>query len=528
MTSLSCSAAPAAPSPAVSSALAAIASERPESKPAAYAELLSTISAADPSAPTAAADHAAFFSSLLATHLSPIATRPLVERFVTRLRVSASGSGDQEAAGGPLLPAEKVAAVGTQALEAFRTNATGTAAQEASVRFAIADALERDEEFAAAGRVLMGVNLDATTAGAETGAGAAAAPEGVDAGEQERDRQKAAVLIRVVRLFLEDDDATSAETALNRLKSLATLTTLTATDPELRLHYTLSQARIHDSNRRFLDAAAAYSAIASATTLVDESDRHAALAAAVTAAILAPAGPSRARALARLYNDDRARSTGAGADVTGSILPDTHRRLLEDIFFDRLIGADEVAAFAATLAPHQLAPTADGSTVLARAMLEHNVLAASRLYANVSVDALARILAIESDDEGKTKDPGEAWTAGEKAEAVAARMVEQGRLSGHIDQLAGVIYFDDMPNTTANSSTAGDGPEGGADAPVGKAVGAHVGYGGISWPGELRSWEGGVQGVAEEVERVAAAVGGAVPEFAERVRMEAQAAAQAA
>ena len=45
--------------------------------------------------------------------------------------------------------------------------------------------------------------------------------------------------------------------------------------------------------------------------------------------------------------------------------------------------AGQVEAFSQTLKPHQKAVTADGSTVLERAVVEHNLAAASRLYNNI-------------------------------------------------------------------------------------------------------------------------------------------------
>lgn len=54
----------------------------------------------------------------------------------------------------------------------------------------------------------------------------------------------------------------------------------------------------------------------------------------------------------------------------------------------------------------------DGSTVLARAVIEHNLAAASRLYTNIYLAELATLLGVP---EGQ-------------AESIAARMVQEGRL----------------------------------------------------------------------------------------------------
>ncbi|KAK3061041.1 hypothetical protein LTR53_019902, partial [Teratosphaeriaceae sp. CCFEE 6253] len=115
----------------------------------------------------------------------------------------------------------------------------------------------------------------------------------------------------------------------------------------------LSQARIYDSQRSFLDASTAYLALSN-ETVIDEEERLQALSAAITTAVLAPAGPARARQLGKLYKDDRANGTAEYS-------------ILEKIFLDRLLSPSEVKAFASGLGEHQLAKTSDGSTVLDKA-----------------------------------------------------------------------------------------------------------------------------------------------------------------
>jgi COP9 signalosome complex subunit 4 len=258
--------------------------------------------------------------------------------------------------------------------------------------------------------------------------------------------------IRIVRLYLEEDDTANAEAFLNRVKNMPSK----IQDPELKLHFQLAQARILDARRRFLDASQEYLTVSLAGG-VDEGDRLHALSAAIICAVLAPAGPQRSRTLARLYKDDRSSSLDEYS-------------ILEKIFLDRLLTPAEVTAFAGKLVPHQLAQTADGSTVLDKAVIEHNLLAASRLYENIGVEELGVILGLKARGD---------LSAGEKAEAYAARMVEQQRLKGRIDQIAGVIYFD--------SGISGIG-----------AMDAES--------RNLRIWDAGVQRLTEEVERVATAI----------------------
>ena len=72
----------------------------------------------------------------------------------------------------------------------------------------------------------------------------------------------------------------------------------------------------------------------------------------------------------------------------------------------------QVDSFAQQLRPHQCAITTDGSTVLDRAVIEHNLAAASKLYNNIYFTELGSLL-------GCTP---------EKAEGTASKMVMEERL----------------------------------------------------------------------------------------------------
>ena len=167
----------------------------------------------------------------------------------------------------------------------------------------------------------------------------------------------------------------------------------------------------------------------------------------ITCALLAPAGPQRSRLLGMLYKDERApKAPSYGILTKARATPSTeaartaarrarHPRSLTprasslrpppQVYMDRLLTTAEVAAFADTLAPHQKALLEDGSTVLDRAVLEHNLLAASRLYNNVSFEQLGALLGIDA----------------RKAERMASRMLVEKRLEGAIDQVEGGIIF---------------------------------------------------------------------------------------
>jgi COP9 signalosome complex subunit 4 len=360
------------------------------------------------------------------TDLRVVALRTILERFIGVLRDFKN----------PDLTVD----VGTDAVSVIDSQPTATFLdQVASMRELIAEAHESNEDFVEAAKVLSEIPLDA-------------------AQRKVTNDERAAVWVRIVRDYLEVDDTTLAETYLNKLKNII----YTVSDPALNLHFRLSQARIQDSKREFLSACSAYHDISLSPAAISEEERLHTLAMATRCAILAPAGPLRSRALGRLYKDERAVQLSEFA-------------MLEKMFLDRLIAPAEVDKFAQGLAPHQLATTSDGSTVLAKAVVEHNLLGASRLYSNIGFEALGTLLGLDA----------------ARAEDTTAKMIEQGRLVGRIDQIEEVIWFE-------RGEASGEKGSGRAELAVGK---------------EMRRWDANVQALAEEVENITNALQREFPEF---------------
>ncbi|ETN36906.1 uncharacterized protein HMPREF1541_07893 [Cyphellophora europaea CBS 101466] len=408
-------------SPEFSAAVASVAGLAPPDKPKGYQELLQQALSSGSTVEQKGENLVAYSDSLLSSSgLNVIAIRPLLTQLIASLSSA---------------PAEVKVRVGSHLAESLETQVASFEEQDAAVRETLADGYEAEEDWTAAAKALQGIRLESTQ-------------------RQVSDVAKVTTWVRIVRCFLEDDDTVSAETALNRIKNSNTAAQVLQSSPDLSLHYQLSQARILDSRRDFLNASAEYLNVSNSSQ-VDEQDRLSALSAAIRTAILAPAGPQRSRTLNKLYKDERSSETG---DYS----------ILENMFLDRLLAPAEVEAFAANLMPHQLAKTADGSTVLSKAVLEHNLIAVSRLYENISTEALALLLGLKD---------GKDDTAAEKAEDYAARMVEQGRLRAEIDQLAGVITFESVPGVELQGPAR-----------------------------QLRAWDAGVLGLVEDVERCATAI----------------------
>ncbi|KAJ4137565.1 COP9/signalosome complex subunit Csn4 [Fusarium equiseti] len=379
------------------------------------------------SPPPTAEDLNAIVDSFFGQALGVVATRTLLASFITTLRE---------------LPNEEDLwiEVGNRTLNTIAAQPSSSSFVDAgaTLRELIATAHEKNEDFLDAAKTLADIPLDSSQ-------------------RKITDDEKARTWVRIVRNYLEVDDSTAAEMYINKLKNIMH----SVLDQELNLHFKLSQARILDAQRDFLSASQRYHEI-SFFPAIDEDDRVHTLSMAIKCAVLAPAGPMRNRTLGRLYKDERS----SQLEEFG---------ILEKMFLDRLLSPEEVEKFAEGLQPHQLATTSDGSTVLAKAVVEHNLLGASRLYRNIKFEALGSLLGLDAD----------------KAEETTARMIEQGRLVGRMDQLDGIVYFE-------GGEASGEKGSGRAEVIVGK---------------EMRTWNANVQSLAEEVENVTNALQKEFPEF---------------
>mmetsp|Transcript_96011 Transcript_96011/g.151211 ORF Transcript_96011/g.151211 Transcript_96011/m.151211 type:complete len:393 (+) Transcript_96011:97-1275(+) len=281
--------------------------------------------------------------------------------------------------------------LGLHTLEKLRGRVVSFEEEDFLIRELLSEVFQAEMNWSEAAKLLASINL-------ETGTRCRTA------------LQKAEKYVKIAELYLEDDDPVAADTFSNR----ASMVMHEVTDIPLQLRFKVCHARILDSKRKFLEAASKYVDLSQQTFggQIMESDLLQLLQCGVTCAILAPAGPQRSRILASLCKDERIRSV-------------EHYEILQKMFLERLIRGMEVQKFAETLLPHQKAIMADGQTVLEKAVLQHNVLAASRLYKNMRLPDLGSLLEIP----------------GDRAEKMAAKMIAEERLEGYIDQKTKIIHF---------------------------------------------------------------------------------------
>jgi COP9 signalosome complex subunit 4 len=282
-----------------------------------------------------------------------------------------------------------VKAVGLYALEKMQPRVLSFEDQVATLRQNMANVYEKENNWRQAASILVGIKFD---------------------GQKKYTAEyKMDTYLKIARLYLEDDDPVEAETYINRSGLLQN----EVKNEKLHILFKVCYARVQDYRRKFLDASQRYMEI-SYKTMVDEGERLQALQHAIACAILAGAGQQRSRILASLYKDERSQK-----------LPSFH--ILEKMYLERIIKRDQqLKDFEASLLEHQRALTADKLTILDKAVIEHNLLSASKLYNNISFDELGALLAVSP----------------ENAEKFASQMISEGRMNGSIDQLDRYLHYE--------------------------------------------------------------------------------------
>ncbi|XP_065053636.1 COP9 signalosome complex subunit 4-like [Rhopilema esculentum] len=275
------------------------------------------------------------------------------------------------------------------ALEKLQPRAIAFEEQLVAIRHKLASLYEQEQEWRAAAKVLVGIPLEG--------------------GQKIYSNDfKLEIYLKIAQLYLEDDDPVQAEAFINRASILQAETK----DKQLQILFKVCYARVLDFRRKFIEAAQRYVEL-SYSPLVHEEERLEALRHALICTILASAGQQRSRMLANLFKDERCQHLPAF-------------EILEKMYLDRIIRGPQLQEFANLLAPHQKATTADGSSILDRAVIEHNLIAVSKLYNNIKFEELGALLEIPST----------------KAERIASQMISEGRMSGSIDQIDGFLHFE--------------------------------------------------------------------------------------
>jgi len=211
------------------------------------------------------------------------------------------------------------------------------------------------------------------------------------------------------------------------------------------VRYRGAVARVLDLNRKFGDAGARYYELSRAEGVCHE-DLLRLLGQAIQCGVLARDGRGKRRLLSAISKDGRVGDLDAVPEFS------MHSAVLRTMSAGHIVrggaAAREWSAFVSSLAPHQKIRGGDGLTIPERTLLEHNMVAAGKIYKNVYLDELAALLGVSRD----------------LAERNAAGMIRDGRLGASIDQVDGLLTFHD-----GGKKDGAAGPpvgEGSADAGV--------------------------------------------------------------
>lgn len=291
------------------------------------------------------------------------------------------------------------------------------------------------------------------------------------------------------RYYIRADDDVNAERFIRRANDYVHA----HADRALLIGFRAARAQIQDAKRKYLEASLAYLDILRSVVAGEVAPDELALFTekAAICAVLSPAGPQRQRLMGSILRSEYA-----------AAIPPAVLSLLERMASARFLTPADVCAFEARLQPHQTATDSEGATAMRRAMVEHNMLAASLLFKNIRLRALAGLLGVDE--------------AG--AERVAATMIKERRLAACIDQVDGFLDFAPEPAAARGgaikvSAGAGEFDKAavvGVSYPAAIAAGADLADGAAA---RLLSWDASIKAIClhtkEASEAVAAATAAA-------------------
>jgi COP9 signalosome complex subunit 4 len=311
--------------------------------------------------------------------------------------------------------------------------------------------------------------------------------------------------VQTAEAFLADDEVTEADAAVQKaaaaVKDVTTSSTSSTTNnnttipPTLVLRYKSVYARVLDANRKFLAAAQRYHDLSQPehATLVHTSELFQFLRKAIICAILAQSSSSGGTS--STTNTAAASSSGGGSSTTAAAggggttsgATQQRTRVLQKLCDDpRLSQLEELAAtssdditpaaaaavtllrqmtygqvippsptvttFAQSLAEHQTAVSADGMTLFQRGLVQHNMMALSRIYQSVYLT--------DNGDNHNIAKSVLGLPSAQQAQNLAVSMIMEGSLphGTTLDQVHGLLVFgssnktDDMQKNAAMTS----------------------------------------------------------------------------
>lgn len=235
--------------------------------------------------------------------------------------------------------------------------------------------------------------------------------------------EKCDVYISIAECYLAEEETVEADSAVQKAGLFVDKIDDLDAAWQVVLRYKSTYATILDSNRKFLQAASRYYEVSQIKRKeIDPQNLIELLGSAATCAILAKSGPQRHQILALICKDDRLEQLEQ--------LPQYqhHSIVLTKMYKNQLLRKKELEVFEKSLQDHQKAIMSDGMTIMERAVIEHNMVAVSKLYSSILFTELATLLGVNA-----------AYTA----EKIAANMIIDKQIKGCIDQVDGILTFEE-------------------------------------------------------------------------------------
>eukprot|EP01080_Neovahlkampfia_damariscottae_P007007 gene7007-11172_t len=259
--------------------------------------------------------------------------------------------------------------------------------QISEIKVIVADIYEEEADYLEAAKMLASISMEGSV--------------------PKSDAEKLSHFLHIAQLYLGVEKPEYAESYVTKSAQLVD----DVDDTNLKMKYKYCFAQIQDSNKQFLKASRLYYDLSHRLV---ESEQQGSLKSSMICAILSKAGPQRSRMLSTLFSDERC----SEIDIFS---------IMEKMFLGRILKTEEVKIIEKQLQGHQNSYVDDDTTVLQKAVMEHNLLSASNVYKNITFEELGKLLGISA----------------HKAEQMASKMILEDRMKGKIDQIDGIIQFED-------------------------------------------------------------------------------------
>ncbi|TMS34125.1 hypothetical protein L596_001771 [Steinernema carpocapsae] len=289
----------------------------------------------------------------------------------------------------PVMDNAVICRLGHRLLKVFQSRMYSFEAYATNIWLRLAEIYEVEEKFVEAAQMLGSIPI-------ETGTRPYSA------------EMKFRTYLRIAENYLQAGEIGQASHNLKRASFLQTA----AGCEELNTRYKFISVEILDRSGKFIDAAQRYYQFSMLPTLT-RTEKEDYLTKAINCTVLATPSQKKTNLLTALCKDDRCASLPTFA-------------VINKMFKKMIIHPCELEFFEANLKDHQK-KSVGGSSMLQKAIVEQNMLAASQLYKNVSFDVLGKMLGINAD----------------RAQILAAEMIVDGKFQATIDQVDGYIYFND-------------------------------------------------------------------------------------